>query len=92
LTGVVNAIEVPAGATSISFSVAKSAYLNYIDVFTCDDEAVGIQSAKAESIDGPADVYTIDGKKVKSGENIAKAIQGLKKGIYVVGGKKIVIK
>jgi hypothetical protein len=92
LTGVVNAIKVPAEATSISFSVAKSAYLNYIDVYTCDDDAVAIQSVKAESLNGPVDVYTIDGKKVKSGENIGKAIQGLKKGIYVAGGKKIVIK
>jgi hypothetical protein len=92
VTGVINAAEVPAEASSLSFSIAKSSYLNYIDVYTCDDEAVAIESAKAEATNGPVDVYTIDGQKVKSGENIAKAIQGLKKGVYVVGGKKIAIK
>ncbi len=90
ITGVVTAVEVPEGDTSVSISVAKSAYLNYIDVYTYS-KATGIDAAKTDA-NGSVEVYTIDGKKVKSSDSIAKAIQGLKSGIYVVGGKKIVIK
>jgi alpha-amylase len=37
-------------------------------------------------------VYTIDGRQVRSNVNSADALQGLSKGIYIVNGKKYVVK
>lgn len=39
-----------------------------------------------------ADVYTIDGVLVKKGVNALDAAKGLKKGVYIVNGKKILVK
>ena len=38
------------------------------------------------------DVYTISGVKVRSNVKGAAAIEGLAKGIYIVGGKKVIVK
>jgi len=38
--------------------------------------------------DKPMDVYTLSGQKVRSG---ATSLQGLPAGVYIVGGKKVVV-
>lgn len=40
----------------------------------------------------PVDVYTVSGVKVRSGVKVASATKGLPKGIYIVGGKKVIVK
>jgi alpha-amylase len=37
-------------------------------------------------------VYTLDGRLVRSVQNGTDAINGLKKGVYIVNGKKVVVK
>ena len=40
----------------------------------------------------PSDVYTVSGVKVRSNVKASAATKGLPKGIYIVGGKKVVVK
>ena len=40
----------------------------------------------------PTDVYTVAGVKVRSNVKLSNATQGLPKGVYVVAGKKVVVK
>lgn len=40
----------------------------------------------------PADVYTLSGVKVRSGVKAADATNGLPAGLYIVGGKKVLVK
>ena len=40
----------------------------------------------------PADVYTLSGVKVRQNVKAGVATQGLPKGVYIVGGKKVVVK
>ena len=37
-------------------------------------------------------VYTVDGKLVRSSVSVGEATKGLIPGVYVVGGKKIVVR
>lgn len=46
----------------------------------------------ASSHNFPIDVYTMSGQKVKEASSEAAAIEGLEKGIYLVGGRKILVK
>ncbi len=41
---------------------------------------------------GPAEVYSMTGQKVKVASSETEALQGLEKGIYLVGGRKILVK
>ena len=40
----------------------------------------------------PTDVYTLSGVKVRHNVKLSNATEGLPKGIYIVGGKKVVVK
>ena len=40
----------------------------------------------------PADVYTLSGVKIRHNVKMSNATEGLPKGIYIVGGKKVVVK
>ena len=42
--------------------------------------------------DAPVDVFTIDGRKVRSAVNSSECLSGLPSGIYVVKGKKYLVK
>lgn len=53
-----------------------------------EDETTGISEAVKEN--GKVDVYTIDGKRVRSGVDAQNALNGMAKGVYIVNGKKIV--
>ena len=41
---------------------------------------------------GIVDVYSISGVRLRCGVNAERALDGLSKGVYVVNGKKVVIK
>ena len=54
-----------------------------------DDEATGLSGLSFEDAT-PVDVYTTSGIKLRSGVKRSEALKGLAKGIYVVGGEKVV--
>jgi len=62
------------------FEVEAGAKLNGLSL---SDNTTGIRRISAESLNG--DVYTLDGRKVNSGEQ-------LRRGVYIVNGQKVVIK
>ena len=45
-----------------------------------------------ENVDGPVDVYTIQGTIVKRQVERSQALEGLSRGLYIVGGKKVLVK
>ena len=54
------------------------------------EDATGISETMVEG--GLADVYTLSGVEVRHQVNESEATQGLPQGIYIVNGKKVVIK
>lgn len=52
----------------------------------------GIKTITSDKETTNNNVYTIDGRQVRSNVNSADALQGLSKGIYIVNGKKYVVK
>ena len=58
-----------------------------------DGETTSVEEAFGEEMcdaDRLVEVYTLSGVKVKSGVKPSEALDGLKKGIYVVEGKKVI--
>jgi len=52
------------------------------------DDATGIHAATAEQLEGIFNIYSIDGKLVRqNGDKM-----GLNKGVYIINGKKVVVK
>ena len=56
-----------------------------------DDGTTGVEGIAAEE-DALVDVYTIGGVMVRSQVAASGATDGLAKGLYIVGGKKVVVK
>ena len=55
------------------------------------DNATGVEDAKSVAdSEAPVDVYTLNGVRVKSGVSASQALNGLRKGVYIVNGKKVV--
>lgn len=52
----------------------------------------GITDDMPENVDGPVDVYTIQGTIVKRQVERSQALEGLSRGLYIVGGKKVLVK
>ena len=52
---------------------------------------VAVLAGEAAGADRPVDVYTLGGVKVKSGVKKGEALDGLRHGIYIVDGKKVVL-
>lgn len=50
---------------------------------------VGVNGVEADT-DAAVNVYSIDGTLLKKGVTRAEALEGLTKGLYIVGGKKVV--
>lgn len=68
----------------ITVPVASGAKINVVF-----DDATGIHAATTEQLEGIFNIYSIDGKLVR--QNTESKI-GLEKGIYIINGKKVVIK
>ena len=51
----------------------------------------GIKTFTVQASDGKVDVYSIYGVLVRSKVNAATALEGLPNGVYIVGGKKVVV-
>jgi len=52
----------------------------------------GIQNISDGDISQPAAVYTLDGRFIRKAMNIQEALSGLPKGVYVIKGKKFILK
>lgn len=50
------------------------------------------QAAATAGKDGKVNIYTVDGVLVKKDADAAKAAEGLNKGVYIIGGKKVVVR
>ena len=57
-----------------------------------EDVINGIATAPVATADTPVSVYTLSGIKVRSNVKAANATNGLPAGLYIVGGKKILVK
>ncbi len=80
LSGYIDVKSVVAGTGSTDLTIKGSGILNSIEKI---DEALR---------SGKVDVYTVDGKKVRSAVKETDAGKGLTKGVYVVGKKKVLVK
>ena len=79
-------------ASTGSYIPAFRAYLQLNDptakINVMFDDATGIHAATAEQLEGIFNIYSIDGKLVRqNGDKM-----GLNKGVYIINGKKVVIK
>ena len=63
---------------------------DYVDPYWAQVET-GVEGVKAETAN-TANVYTVDGVQVRTNVAADKATEGLQKGIYVVNGKKVVVR
>lgn len=68
----------------ITIPVASDAKINVVF-----DDATGIHAATTEQLESIFNIYSIDGKLVR--QNTDSKI-GLEKGIYIINGKKVVVK
>ena len=55
-------------------------------------ELTGITEVDDINAMSVTDVYTVDGKLVRSAVSVGEATKGLASGVYVVGSKKIVVR
>ena len=51
-----------------------------------------VSSIDGIDVVGIVDVYSISGVRLRCGVNVERALDGLSKGVYVVNGKKVVVK
>ena len=56
-----------------------------------EEQPNAIHGVEAEK-HGPVNVYSIDGRMVKSSADPSAALDGLSRGLYIVGGKKYMVK
>ncbi len=54
-----------------------------------DGVLTAVREVKAKSADAEVDVYTTDGKRLRSGVKRSEALRGLPSGIYVIDGRKV---
>jgi len=59
--------------------------------YKIDDTATGIATIATQER-GSYTVYTLDGVRLKDATTYDEAVSGLQKGVYIVGGKKVVVK
>ena len=62
--------------------------LDQIDIYDASDPEAGISSAELLK-EGALDVWTIDGRIARRN---ATSLEGLPKGVYMIGGRKVVVK
>lgn len=60
-------------------------------VVTDTDPTTGIEDIFAGEENGPVDVYNLQGVLIKSNVDPANATEGLAKGVYIIGGKKVAV-
>lgn len=77
------------------FNVINDGYMAKADgahlYAVADDGTTGIEELTGDA-EGVVDVYNLSGIKVRAGVDAAEALQGLPMGLYIVGGKKVMVK
>lgn len=71
------------------FSTKKNVGYNALIL---DDETTDVATSLAPLRHSPVDIYSIDGRTVRTQDNATDALDGLPKGIYIVDGKKYIVK
>lgn len=56
------------------------------------DVVTAIRDIRTDAASSRADVYTLDGRFVRSASTVTEAVSGLNKGVYIVGGKKYIVR
>lgn len=75
---------------NIHIASGKASYeLTSIDL---EEQPNAIEGVSMGNPDAPVNVYSVDGRMVKSGVKAAEALDGLDRGIYIFGGKKHLVK
>lgn len=64
----------------------------YVTFGTDDFQGSSVESIKTDNANAPVCVYTLQGAVVKTNVSPASALDGLRKGVYIVGGKKVIKK
>ena len=89
--------------TGSKFFDGRSGYIDPGKVVNNPEASVDLVITTSETLNGcktvmtsptseVVNVYTIDGVLVKKNVKALKAVEGLKKGIYIIGGKKKLVK
>ena len=89
--------------TGSKFFDGRSGYIDPGKVVNNPEASVDLVITTSETLNGcktvitsptseVVNVYTIDGVLVKKNVKPLKAVDGLKKGIYIIGGKKKLVK
>ena len=74
-----------------SKSIAASTHVMNVNVYTSGNLPDAIEKVKDNSANY-ADVFSIDGRMVRKNANVGNAFNGLQKGIYIMNGKKYLVK
>ena len=77
------------GDGNVTLNIGQGVYVHFIDVFTYEElpeVPVGINTVNASSNNG--NVYTMDGRIVRRNAQL----NGLQRGMYILNGKKVLVK
>ena len=76
---------------TVTFTIAGTSNTNSIGI-SLADSTVGIDGVTADAANAPVDVYSIDGRLLRSGVARSQAANGLPAGLYIIGGQKVIVK
>ena len=76
---------------TVTFTIAGTSNTNFIGI-SLADSIVGIDGVTADAASAPVDVYSIDGRLLRSGVARSQAANGLPAGLYIIGGQKVIVK
>ena len=80
----------------VTFSAsAANKTMSIADMYLTNDpsaDPTGVADALVSPLTTTVNVYTLSGQKVRNGVNRSQALQGLAPGIYIVDGRKVMVK
>jgi hypothetical protein len=93
--GAENGAAFDIAANKAYLAVPESAMAPGLDFlwFDLGSETTGVNNVSGKTADGRTDVYNLSGQRMALPRNARhSATHGLKKGLYIVNGKKVVVK
>jgi len=69
-----------------------SEYAKLIQYYVKSSETAGIGNFNVETADKKVDVYSIDGRRVRSNVSKDTSLDGLRPGVYIAGGEKYIVR
>lgn len=76
---------------TVTFTIAGTSNTNFIGI-SLADSTVGIDGVTDGTANAPVDVYSIDGRLLRSNVERGAAANGLPAGLYIIGGQKVIVK